>query len=496
MKTIIFNKVKKATIGLFPLYLFAILPLLASCEDYLDVKPSTELDRSELFRSENGYVDALTGVYTQMASSSMYGRDLSIIIPDALDGTYSSNPQLQQWTKFAFKHDDPNRNENAIAAIDVIWGNMYNCIVNLNSLLGSIDDNKGVFSGDDYRIIKGEALGLHAFLHFELLRMFAPSYAVDPNAAVIPYSTEMSTDIQPLMPTKDIMKKLIEELTQARELMQNDPIHTGKSPNIHMAPLSSDPGMDEWHNRRFRFNYYAVVATLARVYLWQGDKEKALACAKEVIADQQRFPWVTSENLVNIGSNNQNDKNQDRLFATEHIFAMNVLQLESFLDGYTWLGHTTLTSLATTLSYDVYGSLFDGKDVRKQYLIEQSGWYYISTKYTQTTDVYNCYKARVPLIRISEMYYIAAECEPDAAKALGYLEEVRSHRGLSDIPFSSGVDLQSEIAKEYRKEFVGEGQMWYYYKRTNAASIPNRSGFKTEYYTFDRPEKEDVYANR
>ena len=474
------------------------MSLLTACDDYLDVKPTTELDRNELFKSERGYVDALTGVYTQMAAANMYGRDLSIVMPDALAGYYSSSYHMEMWLSYAYKHDNPNRNENAIAAIDGVWGNMYNCIANLNALLGCIDDDKNVFTGDDYQIIKGEALGLHAFLHFELLRMFAPSYAVDPNAATMPFSSELSTNIQPLMSTKEIVKRLIDELTQARELMQNDPIHKGTSPNENLAPLPSDQGVDAWHNRRFRFNYYAAVATLARVYLWAGDKTNALTCAKEIIADQEnRFPWVKSENLTDIGSENNYANHQDRLFTTEHIFAMNVRQLENYLDGYTWIGASSMTSVGAALNWDVYDMLYDGKDIRSQYLIAQDGWYYVSTKYTQTKVVYSYYKERVPLIRLSEMYYIAAECEPDATKALQYLEAVRQHRGLSDTPLVANVNLQTEIANEYRKEFLGEGQLWYYYKRTNAASIPNGYSFtSSDLYTFDRPEKEDTYANR
>ena len=101
------------------------------------------------------------------------------------------------------------------------------------------------------------------------------------------------------------------------------------------------------------------------------------------------------------------------------------------------------------------------------------------------------------MIRVSEMYYIAAECEPNPAQALKYLETVRQHRGLSDMPLDASADLQSEIANEYRKEFLGEGQLWYYFKRTNSASIPNGWSFTgPDLYTFDRPEKEDTNANR
>jgi hypothetical protein len=75
------------------------------------------------------------------------------------------------------------------------------------------------------------------------------------------------------------------------------------------------------------------------------------------------------------------------------------------------------------------------------------------------------------LIRLPEMYYIAAECS-DPATAIGYLNTVREQRGLSDL--SAGSDeaaVQTEILKEYQKEFYAEGQMFYYYKRLNLSQI-------------------------
>jgi hypothetical protein len=76
-----------------------------------------------------------------------------------------------------------------------------------------------------------------------------------------------------------------------------------------------------------------------------------------------------------------------------------------------------------------------------------------------------------PLIRISEMYYIAAEAETNLEKAVGYLETVRRNRGLADE--LSSVDLIDEIRKEYIKEFWGEGQLFFFYKRTNQSTIPD-----------------------
>ncbi|MBR6286031.1 MAG: hypothetical protein IKR18_03435, partial [Bacteroidaceae bacterium] len=46
---------------------------LASCDDFLDVTPKSQLEEGALFSRESGYDDQLTGVYTQMMGSSMYG---------------------------------------------------------------------------------------------------------------------------------------------------------------------------------------------------------------------------------------------------------------------------------------------------------------------------------------------------------------------------------------------------------------------------------------
>lgn len=100
------------------------------------------------------------------------------------------------------------------------------------------------------------------------------------------------------------------------------------------------------------------------------------------------------------------------------------------------------------------------------------------------------------------MYYIAAEACPNVVEAQGYLEQVRRHRGLTPYSLSCATkeDLQQEIDKEYRKEFISEGQMFYYKKRRNE-SITNvsRNGsynITPAVYTMQRPDNEDTYGGR
>ncbi len=80
------------------------------------------------------------------------------------------------------------------------------------------------------------------------------------------------------------------------------------------------------------------------------------------------------------------------------------------------------------------------------------------------------------------MYYILAETETNSTAALAYLNQVRLNRGLTAL--TSTATLDDEIKKEYQKEFYGEGQLFFYYKRRNLTLIP--SGISTSNITMTK----------
>lgn len=471
-----------------------------SC-DWLDVKSSTELDRDELFSSEQGYREAIVGVYSSLGGSSLYGTELSWGMLDVLGGRYIDlQGSYNKYSSSSYKHNTSDSDDNAIAAVDAIWGSMYEQIANLNSIINTIDDNQNVFTGNNYSILKGEAIGLRAFLHFELLRMYGPDYVTGKDTKAIPFVSELTTKVSTLLTVDQALTIIIDQLKQAIELMKEDPIVTGETPSKILASLPSGSyssyGIESWHNRRFHFNYFAAKAALARAYLWKGDKEDAKKEALDVIAYQEsRFPWVNTSNLTTIGSTTA--ENQDRTFATEHIFALNIADFETLLSGLLMADTGSSSSL---LNSDK--SIFEGltADIRYQYLYTTSGKKSLLSKYIQPTIVASFFKSRLPIIRISEMYYIAAECESDPNTAARYLDIVRSHRGLSNEKLQNmGLSLEEvkdEIKKEYQKEFCGEGQMWYYYKRNRITAIPNMKDYgNLSMFVFDRPEDETLYGD-
>lgn len=491
--------------------LFILIALTTlSCEKWLDVKPTSELDRSDLFSSENGYAEALSGIYANLTKPELYGRELTWGTLDVIAGVYypSISGEYASILSYMYKRKNSNYDSNASKIIDNIWINMYKQIANLNSILETIDNNKLIFTEDNYNIIKGEALGLRAFLHFELLKMFGTSFAdqTTVNELTIPYVTELSTLVTPIVTREIALNFIIEDLKIAKELLKNDPLRLRKTPNPVLAPVPVGPytaqGVTAWHNRRFAFNYYASVATLARAYLWKGDKSNALTYAKEVIEVQStNFPWALDANISAIGTTKMN---QDKTFATEHIFSLNIKKINDYMQGFCYFGSSSwVYSSLAPFAYYSYGNVFEGStDYRQLYLSTSYQGTKYCNKYYQVPDVYSFFQERVPLIRVSEMYYIASECETDLNQARIYLDAVRSHRGLSSMALSNSISretLNNEIKKEYQKEFIGEGQIWYYIKRKNLDLTDYfiSSEFNIYYFNnknqfvFDRPDDED-----
>ena len=101
-------------------------------------------------------------------------------------------------------------------------------------------------------------------------------------------------------------------------------------------------------------------------------------------------------------------------------------------------------------------------------------------------------------MRMSEAYYIAAECrlnQNDPEGAVGYLNTVRNARNLGEDlnlnPNLTKDQIQEEIFKEYAKEFVMEGQLFYYYKRINSPTIRfYTEGVSADTYVLPLPDDE------
>ncbi|MFR4037711.1 MAG: RagB/SusD family nutrient uptake outer membrane protein [Butyricimonas faecalis] len=261
--------------------ILSLVVALTACNDWLNVSPKTDMKAEDLFSTEAGFRDALIGVYALMATSNLYGKNLSYGYLDVLAQYYTS-PRSN--TSTGYEHNLKNAaaynytESDEESRILSIWSSHFSAIANINQALLFIDENRDVFTSEDiHHIYKGEFLALRALLHFNVLRLFAPSPMMDNqnglNAFAIPYVEQYTNIAQPQLTVKEVLEKIVKDLLTAKNLM--------KEREIFNEFDSSSP----MYKRNQRMNYYAVTALLARVYLYENDKKSALTEVKEIIGE-------------------------------------------------------------------------------------------------------------------------------------------------------------------------------------------------------------------
>jgi tetratricopeptide (TPR) repeat protein len=144
---------------------------------------------------------------------------------------------------------------------------MYANISNVNSIINSPLIEKA--EAYPQTIYRGEALALRAFMHFDLMRLFAEQITVNPAADGIPYATEFSLKTPDFETLAKNYEHVLADLTEAEELLAEDDEYKDTSTFMN--------------DRQIHINLHAVRALLARVYLTMGNKEKALEYAEKVI---------------------------------------------------------------------------------------------------------------------------------------------------------------------------------------------------------------------
>lgn len=167
-------------------------------------------------------------------------------------------------------------------------------------------------------------MALRAYVHFDLLRMFAPAdfSGVD---KVLPYVKEFSKQVVAYSTPKEFVDLVVADLTAAAQLLKTDPLVTGEE-------ITTDEDKGYLINRQFHMNYYAVQGLLARVQLYAGRNMEARTAAWEVVEAHEQnglFPWIKRDDIT------VSEKAlRDRTFSSELLFALNIRKLVDYIKPY------------------------------------------------------------------------------------------------------------------------------------------------------------------
>lgn len=469
---------------IYTLFIYGSMALaLASCTDWLDIQPSDRISEDNNFSSEAGFKKALNGVYVEMNQNSLYGKNLTCGFVEVLSQRYAvsdENKSVKEYMLFRYDGSD------AKSIIDAIWTTSYKLISNINAIIKNSESHREALSNNNYRIIKGEALALRAYLHFDLFRLFGPAYNESSTSQTIPYRTEFSLDVAPRLISKDFMAKVIADIDEADSLLQDvDPV-------IQYGP-NGDKRDDFLCHRNLRLNYYALQALAMRVYYTMGEDSLALDRAQKVIAVQEtHFPWIAPAKLTS--------SIPDRMFTSEILFGLQNLQrgsvyINSF-DG----SNLKLNNLLAPRA-DVVKQIFENDQVDYRYssalknVVEINGTQYAVFNKYQVNNKDSICDQIIPMLRISEAYLIATELSKAKSDRLKYLNEFRNHRGIKSQNWADDYDIKLER----QKEFWGEGQLWFWYKRKQMTSIKDAfssygtTGISVDKYVLPLPDSETKY---
>ncbi|WP_159635026.1 RagB/SusD family nutrient uptake outer membrane protein [Sphingobacterium composti Ten et al. 2007 non Yoo et al. 2007] len=446
------------------------LLLFCSCQKWLNVTPSDQFSAEDLYSSQEGYIKALNGIYLEMTDKASYGEYLSCGPIDVLAHYYHINPRTHNHkynTITEFKYEEAANKE----IFSNIWLKSYSLIANCNVLLEKMpQESNGILKEPFYSTIKGEALALRAYFHFDMLRLFGPMYNKDiSDKAILPYALNSVDQVQPLVSYQQYLDYLLKDLNSAIELLENDPIR------IQGVRNQESPNGDNFlYFRQYRMNYFAMKSILARVYLYKKDNQKAYEIAKDIIQEAKFntdiFPFVTKAAATSTTS-------ADRVFSTEVIFSLyHTKKIVLFNDLFSSILPSTqkLSFNLDNTSFARVTELYDDEnDYRRaiwQLRTDNSQTSLTNVKYEFNSTAPSSFM--LPLIRISELYLILAETSLSLSEATDYLNIVRSSRNAVNLYPTNIEGLNSAINKEYRKEFIGEGQMFFFLKRTESTTLP------------------------
>lgn len=458
------------------LFLNALLMItLSSCNDYFDKTGDEQhITDKKFFGDEAAFASALTDCYTLMRSRDLYGGILTLEMMEF------ANQNMAPHDAFSSAAAQLNFADAALAArVDSMTHAAYRVVAACNKLIDEAERTKVVFtSAGKKKIITAEAYALRAAVQFDLLRLFHPAPATDAGFRGLPYVTHTSANVPEALTTTQILQAVNDDLAHAAQLLKTaDPI---------LKERNSIVGVGEFDRRlrTFQMNYYAVKAVQARVALWQGNYEQAVAQADSVLAHLQNtvaryrlFYWVTPGHY---GS--------DFSFSREYVFG-----IASTPTGFARLSDDMFKTkgIQTTTSLrDIYA---DNADIRyRAWFRQQGSGYAMSNKFgsaTLLTDyVYSTsatatsLPAAIPYIKLGEVMLIKAEAlnemgQTSAARSL--LEEMQGYKDISYASRATSVtkeSLRELLYEEARRDLFGEGQLFYLNKRLGLTSVKAADG--------------------
>lgn len=194
--------------------------LFTSCDKFLDIQPAGQLEQDKMFGDIQGFRDAMYGAYSSMAQTNLYCEALSYGFLDNL-GQMFGYDNAANLSYYSTQYDYKRKEVKDV--IDNIWASQYQTISYVNNIIAHI--NSTSIKSKELEYMKGECLGLRAFLHFDVARLFAEDYTRSTSSTRgIPYSTTFDLNNKELLTLHKTYEAILADLNEAETLLANDTV--------------------------------------------------------------------------------------------------------------------------------------------------------------------------------------------------------------------------------------------------------------------------------
>ncbi len=435
------------------LILFKILVIIVvtSCNDEIEnIQPFVEGNPDTFFNSVRSFQVGVDGIYEELRKYYQHPNRGLQGIPDIV----SDNVVLVQTGRRSNKiYYDYNYTPNSTDVVPFYFNGAYKAISGANLIIGKIDN---LLEGDDKNNILGQALAARAIAHFDLVRIYAkiPTQSADANSSlgIVYVKVEDGDNVDPYAkPSRETVasnyKEIIGDLEKASTIIGSDKIEG-------------------------RLNKDAVFGILSRIYLYNGDYQKAIEAA-----DKVSTPLAKAEELADMYMDETNAG-----IVLE--FPINTSSETSENNVGTLYSQTISGNPRSeyAIEYDFFNSISD-TDIRKKVMQLEGTFngnkYNAIKKFIGEKGQVNG-RVDIKVIRAAEVLLNKAEAQYNlglTAESLASLDELRAERtGGSGVGGETGTALENAIQLNRRIELAFEGHRFFDLKRRGESIIRSDKG--------------------
>ncbi|MFT4831451.1 MAG: hypothetical protein ACI815_001099 [Psychroserpens sp.] len=428
---------------------FMLLAFVACDDEINELQPFTQGNPETFFNSVQTFQYGVDGVYSQLwnyyASSGSGLQGMPDILSDNVILVQTGRRSNEDYFDYRYV-------PNSAGAVPLYWSEAYEAVNAANLVIGQIDN---LPDGPDKNNILGQALAARAYAHFDLARIYAkiPTQSTDANASLgIVYLKVEDGD------TGDPFA------TPSRETVASNYAEI-------IGDLERAAGLIGVSNGEGRLNSNAVNGILSRVYLYNGDYQKAIDAANNVTT-----ALASAADLTDVYTDAS---------SAGIVFELSVNTTSESNFSNVGVLYSQSNSSATISEYAIDLEFFnniDANDLRRNVLqfvgTNQGNDYNAVKKFLGEAGQVNG-RVDIKVMRKAEVLLNKAEAQfelSQTAQALLTLNELRDERFTSYVGGEVGQALEAAIQFNRRVELAFEGHRFFDLKRRGEAVSRSNNG--------------------